>query len=78
VEGSFGKLTADVYLIVKGMFRERPELLPLAPIAVLVPLFTASHWAKEIWFCEKWAAHSGSENKVPRMLWELSAKTERA
>jgi predicted metal-dependent phosphoesterase TrpH len=77
-EGSFTKLTADVYRITKAMFEERPELLPLASIALLVPLFTASHWAKEMWFCQKWVAHFEDADKAPRMLWELGAEVERA
>ena len=48
------------------------------PLGVLVPVITAAHWASEIWFCKKWAAHFKDEVRAPRMLWDLKAGAEGA
>jgi hypothetical protein len=76
-EGSFAKLTADVFRIGKSTFQEKPATLALLPFAVFIPLFTAGHWANELRFCRKWAAHFQDEQKSPRMLWDLSGEAER-
>src|SRR2546425_13229400 len=56
MHGSRSKLTADVFSIVKSLFREKPWTLTLSPLALLVPVFTACHWINEIRFCRKWSA----------------------
>src|SRR5580765_6820057 len=76
-EGSFAKLTADVFRIGKSTFQEKPATLALLPFALFIPLFTAGHWANELRFCRKWAAHFQHEQKSPRMLWDLGSEAER-
>lgn len=51
--GSYAKLTADIYRIVQASIGEKPWLLALSPLALLVPAFTAGHWVKEMRFCRK-------------------------
>ena len=76
VHGSCGKLTADVFSIVRSLFRDKPWTLALAPLAVLVPAFTVGHWMNEIRFCRKWSSAIESGEKRKRMLWDLDANFE--
>lgn len=72
-EGTYSKLTADVYRIGAAMFQEKPATLAMLPLSVLVPAFTAAHWANEVLFCRKWEKYFAQAEKAPRMLWDLSA-----
>jgi predicted metal-dependent phosphoesterase TrpH len=74
--GSYAKLTADVYRIVRGMFAEQPWTLPLMPLAVLIPAFTAGHWLNEMRFCCKWSRRVATREKQPRMPWSLGSGME--
>ncbi len=74
--GSYGKLTMDVFAIVKELFREKRWTRALAPAALLVPLFTANHWFNEIWFCKKWAGIVEGHRIPRRMLWELDSTVQ--
>jgi predicted metal-dependent phosphoesterase TrpH len=73
--GSYAKLTADVYRIIASMLCNRPWTLPLMPLAMLVPAFTALHWLNEIRFCQAWSAKLSKE-KQPRLLWQLDSRLE--
>jgi predicted metal-dependent phosphoesterase TrpH len=72
-QGSYGKITKDVYLIIKALFNDKPWTLAMSPLAVLVPAFTLGHWMNEIRFCEKWTKLMVEGKKQPRMLWELDS-----
>jgi predicted metal-dependent phosphoesterase TrpH len=72
--GSYAKLTADVFRIVKGLLREKPWTLALAPLALCVPAVTLSHWINEIRFCRKWSAVTDTGEKRSRMLWEMDSR----
>jgi predicted metal-dependent phosphoesterase TrpH len=74
--GSYAKLTADVYSIVRALLRDQPWTLPLMPLAALVPAFTAAHWLNEIRFCRKWSAKLDGGEKPSRLLWQLDAGLE--
>lgn len=74
--GSFPRLTADVYRIAKCVFQEKPAMLAILPLTVLIPAFTVGHWLNEIRFCRKWAATLESDAKHPRMLWDVDAGLE--
>ncbi len=76
VHGSYARLTADVYRIAHGFFREKPWGLPILPLTVLVPAIVAGHWLNEIRFCRRWAAAMESDEKNPRMLWQLDSGLE--
>jgi len=76
VHGSCGKLTADVFSIVRSLFMDKPWTLALSPLAVLVPAFTAGHWVNEIRFCRKWTATIERGGKRKRMLWDLDSNFE--
>jgi predicted metal-dependent phosphoesterase TrpH len=76
VHGSYAKLTADVYRIIRSFFAEKPWALPILPVTVLVPAITAGHWLNEMRFCRKWAAALETEEKSPRMLWKLDSGLE--
>ena len=71
VHGSFAKVTADVYRIAAGFFKEKPWAVGIVPLTVLVPAITFGHWLNEIRFCKKWTAALESGEKRPRMLWKL-------
>jgi predicted metal-dependent phosphoesterase TrpH len=75
--GSYLKLTRDIFHIAMGMFREKRWVLPILPLALCVPAFTAAHWLNEIYFCRKWAATLDRDDKIPRTLWDLDARWER-
>jgi predicted metal-dependent phosphoesterase TrpH len=74
--GSCGKLTLDVFSIVKSLFCEKPWTLLASPLAVLVPAFTLSHWIHEIRFCQKWTALLENDEKRRRMLWDMDSSFE--
>ena len=76
VHGSYGKLTADVFRIVRSLFWDKPWTLVMSPFALLVPAFTAGHWLNEIRFCRKWTAALEHGEKRKRMLWDLDATFE--
>ena len=75
-EGTYSKLTADVYRIGAAMFQEKPATLAMLPLGVLVPAFTAAHWANEVLFCKKWEKYFADAQSAPRMLWDLSRGAE--
>lgn len=54
--GSYWKLTRDVLLIGGLMVKENPATLPLAPLALAVPLVTLANFILEIWFARRWMA----------------------
>jgi len=76
LHGSFGKLTADVFSIVKSLFCAQPWTFLLSPLALLVPAFTLSHWVQEIRFCRKWSAALEGDGNRRRMLWDLDSNFE--
>jgi predicted metal-dependent phosphoesterase TrpH len=71
IHGSYGKLTADVYSIVKALFAEKSWTLAAAPLALLVPVFTFHHWQNEMRFCKKWSAAIEGPEKPPREIWKM-------
>jgi len=76
VHGSCGKLTADVFSIVRSLFWDKPWTLAMSPFAVLVPAFTVRHWLNEIRFCRKWTAALEHGDRRKRMLWDLDSNFE--
>ena len=69
--GSYRKLTADVFRIVGGLLRDQPWTLPLMPLTLFVPAFTAGHWLNEIRFCREWAVKLEGKERQPRLLSQL-------
>jgi hypothetical protein len=76
VHGSYRKITADVYRIVRSLLQAEPWTLPLMPLAVFVPAFTAGHWLNEMRFCLKWSAKLDTRKKAARLLRPLSSRLE--
>jgi predicted metal-dependent phosphoesterase TrpH len=76
IHGSYGKLTAEVYSIVKALFAEKPGTLAASPLALLVPVFTLHHWVNEIRFCKKWSAAIEGPEKRPRKIWKMHSACE--
>jgi len=76
VHGSYGKITADVYRVVRSLLDAEPWTLPLMPLAVFVPVFTAAHWLNEILFCRKWSARLVGGQKATRLLGPLGTSLE--
>jgi predicted metal-dependent phosphoesterase TrpH len=52
--GSVWKLTRDVLAIGGGMLRENPATLPLAPLALLLPVVTLGNYFREAAFARAW------------------------
>jgi predicted metal-dependent phosphoesterase TrpH len=75
MHGSCGKLTADVFHIVRSLLLDKPWTLALSPFALLVPAFTAGHWLNEIRFCSKWSA-AIERGEQKRMMWDLDSNFE--
>ncbi|HEY2459736.1 MAG TPA: PHP-associated domain-containing protein [Candidatus Acidoferrum sp.] len=76
VHGGALKLTADVYLIIASLFKEKPWLIPVFPITAFVPLVTVGHWLNEIRFSRKWSGTLLRGKRQPRMIWSLEANVE--
>jgi hypothetical protein len=76
IHGTYGKITADVYRIVGSLLYAEPWTLPLMPLAVFVPAFTAGHWLNEMRFCRKWAAKLDTGKKATRLLRPLGSSLE--
>ena len=75
-QGSYAKLTADVFRIVGSMFVEKPWTLALMPLSLLIPVFTAGHWLNETRFCRKWSVTLGTGKRPSRMLWDMDSSFE--
>ncbi len=69
--GSYGKLTADVFSILRSLFQEKPWTVMLSPLVLLAPAFTLGHWMSEMRFCGKWTAAMESGVPLKRMLWDM-------
>jgi predicted metal-dependent phosphoesterase TrpH len=54
--GSYWKLTRDILAIGGEMVRHNPSTLPLAPLAVFVPLVIAGNYVIESFFARLWMA----------------------
>ncbi len=74
--GGYAKLTADVYRIIRGLICEKPWILPIIPIAVLIPAFTAGHWFNELRFCRKWSALLETQENRRPIRWKIGANPE--
>jgi predicted metal-dependent phosphoesterase TrpH len=74
--GGCGKLTMDVFSIVRSLFRDKPWTMALSPLALFVPAFTIGHWMNEILFCKKWSALMESAERPQRMIWDMDSNFE--
>ena len=74
--GTLRRLTADVFRVATCVFQERPAMLALLPLTLLIPAITASHWLNEIRFCKKCAATLEQGERRPRMLWDWNAQLD--
>jgi predicted metal-dependent phosphoesterase TrpH len=71
--GSYGKLTADVYRVVRAVFAEQPWMLAALPLTSVIPFITAAHWFNEIRFCKKWIGCLEKGEPQPRMAWKMDS-----
>jgi predicted metal-dependent phosphoesterase TrpH len=69
--GRYAKITADVYRFVAALLNEKPWVVALLPLTIFAPAVTAAHWLNEIRFCKQWVGRLESEEKAPRMLWDV-------
>jgi predicted metal-dependent phosphoesterase TrpH len=74
--GSYLKLTADVFSIVRSLWIEKPWTLALMPLSLLVPAFTAAHWLNEMRFCQKWSNVLENGEQRQRMFWDMDSSFE--
>ena len=75
-DGSFGKITLDIFSFAGCLVKEQPLAAALLPLTPFIPAVTGFHWLNEIRFCKQWTAHLAREEKSPRMLWEVDAGFE--
>lgn len=71
--GSYWKLTRDALMVMGCFMRERFYLLPLAPFALLIPVFTLGHVWQEAAFARRWSGAAYCEERlgiggVPQLL----------
>ena len=74
--GSYSRLTADVFSIIKSFFADMPWTAVLSPLAVLVPISSAGHWVNEMRFCRKWRAGLEHGGTSKRKLWDIDPSFE--
>ena len=75
-DGSFAKITLDIFSFASGLLKEKPLAVALLPLTPLIPAITGFHWLNEIRFCKQWTARLAREEKSPRMLWDVDAGFE--
>jgi len=74
--GSYGKLTADVFRIIRSLFLEKPWTVMLSPLAVFVPVITMGHWVNEMRFCRKWTTALENSQPSKRIRWNMHSSFE--
>jgi predicted metal-dependent phosphoesterase TrpH len=74
--GSYGKITADVFRIIRSLFLDKPWTVMLSPLAFLVPAFTLGHWMNEMRFCRKWTTTLENSRQRKRMRWDMDRRFE--
>jgi predicted metal-dependent phosphoesterase TrpH len=72
--GSYAKLTADVFHIVRALLLDKPWALVLSPLVPLVPGVTLGHWINEIRFCRKWSDVMEKGEKRSGTLWGIDSR----
>jgi predicted metal-dependent phosphoesterase TrpH len=75
-DGSYAKLTADIFNFIGCVLQERPAAAALLPLTLFIPAITAFHWLNEMRFCRQWAANLQGKEKTPRMLWDVDSRFE--
>ena len=75
-DGSFAKLTLDIFGFAGSFLKENPLAAVLLPLTVFIPAVTGFHWLNEIRFCKQWTARLARAEKSPRMLWDVDAGFE--
>ena len=74
--GSYAKLTADIFRFAGFLVSEKSWAVALLPLTFLIPIITAGHWLNEMRFCKQWAPRLNGEMPTPRMLWEVDSRFE--
>ena len=74
--GSYTKLTADIFRFAGFLVSEKTWAVALLPLTFLIPVITAGHWLNEVRFCKQWAPRLNGEMPTPRMLWEVDSRFE--
>jgi predicted metal-dependent phosphoesterase TrpH len=74
--GSYSRLTADVFSIIRSFFADKPWTAVLSPLALLVPISSAGHWVNEMRFCRKWRVGLEHGGKSKRKLWDIDPSFE--
>ena len=74
--GSYGKVTANAFRVVRGLLVEQPWTVVLMPLLPFLPMFTAAHWLNEIRFCRKWREMLEGGRKRPRRFWNVDSELE--
>jgi len=75
-DGSFAKITRDIFSFAGSLLREQPAAAALLPLTLLIPAVTGFHWLNEIRFCKQWTSRLQRAEKTPRMLWDVDSTFE--
>jgi predicted metal-dependent phosphoesterase TrpH len=75
-DGSFLKITFDIFSFAGSLLKEKPAAAVLLPITAFIPAVTGFHWLNEIRFCKQWTAQLQRREKAPRMLWDVDSSFE--
>ena len=67
-QGSFLKLTRDVYTIAGAMMRENPWTALLLPLAPAIPIYTLAVLLHEASFARRWSAQAVSRRRAQPVI----------
>ncbi len=75
-DGSFLKITRDIFGFAGSLLREKPATAALLPLTPFIPAVTGFHWLNEIRFCRQWTSQLQRRGKTQRMLWDVDSSFE--
>ena len=75
-DGSFLKITLDIFSFVGSVLKDRPGAAALLPMTIFIPAVTGFHWLNEIRFCRQWTSRLQGKKQAPRMLWDVDSRVQ--
>jgi predicted metal-dependent phosphoesterase TrpH len=75
-DGSFLKITLDIFSFVGSVLKDRPAAAALLPMTIFIPAVTGFHWLNEIRFCRQWTSRLQGKKQAPRMLWDVDSRVQ--
>jgi hypothetical protein len=75
-DGSFLKITLDIFSFVGSVLKDRPAAAALLPMTIFIPAVTGFHWLNEIRFCKQWTSRLQGKKQAPRMFWDVDSRVQ--